>query len=150
MEVRNQLVVVETDPRQLELQTSSAIGGESGAYWAFDRCHATAWRWQAKDQHRHLVAKWKKPFKASSIRIITALPADQSLDSYNMPTAVKLKVNGGKALELTFSAKEWQEGHIFSFRKSQKIRKIEVEVTSLLNGRSSGSGGISEIEFLNQ
>ncbi|NQU49257.1 MAG: terpene cyclase/mutase family protein [Planctomycetes bacterium] len=150
MEVRNQLVVVETDPRQLELQTSSAIGGESGAYWAFDRCHATAWRWQAKDPHRHLVAKWKKPFKASSIRIITALPADQSLDSYNMPIAVKLKVNGGKALELTFSAKEWQEGHIFSFRKSQKIRKIEVEVTSLLNGRSSGSGGISEIEFLNQ
>jgi hypothetical protein len=150
MEARSQLVAVETGPRQLELQTSSSIGGESGAYWAFDRCHATAWRWQAKDQQRHLVAKWKKPFKACSIRIITALPADQRLDSYAMPTSVKLKVNGGRALELTISAKEWQQGHIFSFRKSQKIRKIELEVTSLQDGRSNGSGGISEIEFLNQ
>jgi len=137
-------------PKEVQVIASSAIGGESGASWALDRCHATAWRWKASDQERSWCAEWEKPVRANSIRIVAALPADQNPDGYAMPKRVKLKVNGRKAVFLDFSAEDWRSGCIFHFRKSEKMRKIELEVTSVHSHRGNGVGGISEIEFFDK
>ncbi len=133
--------------KEIEIEASSAFGGSAGAGWALDRCHATAWRWKSDDNKRLWQAKWKKAFRADGIRIVPALPADQSLDGYAMPQRLRLKINGSKSQEIEFSQEDWRNGYIFPFRKSQKIRRIELEVTSIHQSRSSGVGGISEIEF---
>lgn len=133
--------------KELEVRASTALGGEGGAAWAFDRCQATAWRWKKEDHQRTLSAEWKKPFRADGVRLIPALPSDQDPQGYAMPLQIKLKINGRRAVFLDFSPEDWRNGAIFRFRKSEKIRRIEVEVTSIHPHRENGVGGISEIEF---
>ena len=133
--------------KELKVRSSSAFGGERGAALAFDRCQATAWRWKADDGVRSLYAEWKQPFRANGMRLIPALPPDQSLDHYAMPLEIRLKVNGRKWVLLNISREDWHKGLIFPFRKTEKVRRIELEVTSIQKHRASGVGGISEIEF---
>jgi hypothetical protein len=136
------------EDQKLELEASSSIGGAEGMRRALDRCQATAWRWKAGDSKRRWAVKFDIPFRATALRLLPALPPDQSTQTYQNPVLVEIKINGSYKKTLTIRQDQLRPGIILDFSKRIKIRKFELEVLEVESTQKANIGGFREIEFL--
>jgi hypothetical protein len=136
------------EDQKLKIEASSSIGGAEGMRRALDRCQATSWRWKAGDHLRRWKVEFDQPFRATALRLLPALPPDQSLDTYQNPTRVRIRINGATRKSVLINREQLRTGVILTFPKRLKVRKFELEVEQVESTQKANIGGFREIEFL--
>lgn len=130
---------------ELDLETSSQRGGDSGAGWAHDGSLGTSWRWGTKDAEPSWKAELNQAVRCMGVRIVPHLASKADHESESTSVELRLRVNGKRIRLIPGNS---PEGVYHAFTRPTRVHRLSVSIVHPAQKMSSDWIGIREIQLI--